>query len=95
MDVEISTVHSIKGETHVATLYLETYYKKKHDSERVHEQFKGQPYNGNDRDSISNLRVLYVGMSRPRYLLCLAIDKKHFKNIDSIYLQNTWDIVEC
>lgn len=95
VDVEISTVHSIKGETHVATLYLETYYKKKHDSERVHEQFKGQPYNGNDRDSISNLRVLYVGMSRPRYLLCLAIDKKHFKNIDSIYLQNTWDIVEC
>ena len=26
IDIEVGTVHSVKGETHVATLYMETFY---------------------------------------------------------------------
>ncbi len=33
IDIEVATVHSVKGETHAATLYLETSYFGKHESE--------------------------------------------------------------
>ena len=29
MEIEIATVHAVKGETHAATLYLETFFNKK------------------------------------------------------------------
>lgn len=32
IDVEVATVHSVKGETHAFTLYLETYYDRYHES---------------------------------------------------------------
>ena len=28
IEIEVSTVHSVKGETHAATLYLETFYNR-------------------------------------------------------------------
>jgi len=34
LTIEVGTVHSVKGETHTATLYLETFYKKT-DSQRL------------------------------------------------------------
>ena len=35
LEIEIATVHSVKGETHSATLYLETYYNKYYDVQRT------------------------------------------------------------
>ena len=94
IDIEVATVHSIKGETHASTLYLETYYNKKHESERLADQFKGIPYTGTDDDISKSLRVIYVGASRPRYLLCVALQKDRFDNIDCPELREIWDIVE-
>ena len=73
IDIEVATVHSVKGETHAATLYLETFYDRHHESDRLSEQFKGIAYTRADKKVLSSLRVIYVGMSRPRYLLCVAI----------------------
>ena len=42
MEIEIATVHAVKGETHAATLYLETFFNKYYESERLKEQFKGK-----------------------------------------------------
>ena len=39
--IEVGTVHSVKGETHTATLYLETYYDKKTCSDRLLPFLKG------------------------------------------------------
>lgn len=94
IEIEVATVHSVKGETHAATLYLETFYNKYYESERLKEQFKGVAYTGTDDDTLKSLRVVYVGMSRPRYLLCVAIQKDRFHSIDCQELREIWDVVE-
>lgn len=95
IDIEVETVHAVKGETHVSTLYLETSYYGLHESERLSEQFKGVPYTGTDGKILRSLRVVYVGMSRPRYLLCVAIHKNRFDNMDCPELREIWDVVEA
>lgn len=92
IDIEVATVHSVKGETHVSTLYLETFYNRCHESERLSDQFKGVVYAGNDDDILRSLRVAYVGMSRPRYLLCVAIQKDRFDAMDCEELRRIWDV---
>jgi len=94
IEVEIATVHSIKGETHIATLYLETYYNKKHETERVSEQLNGLAYTENDEDTKSTLRVMYVGMSRPKLLLCMAVEESRFKLLNYNELRKIWNVVE-
>ncbi len=95
VEIEVSTVHSVKGETHASTLFLETFYNRHYESERLKEQFKGIAYTGTDDDTLKSLRVVYVGMSRPRYLLCVAIQKDRFDNMDCNELREIWDVVEA
>lgn len=38
--------------------------------------------------------TIYVGMSRPRYLLCVAIQKDRFDNMDCRELREIWDVVK-
>lgn len=92
IDIEVSTVHAVKGETHAATLYLETFYNRHHESDRLAEQFKGFAYTGTDADTLKNLRVAYVGMSRPRYMLCVAIQQDRFDKIDCDELRKIWKV---
>ena len=49
---------------------------------------------GSDEDTLKNLRVIYVGASRPRYLLCVAIQKDRFDAMDCPELREIWDVVE-
>ena len=95
IEIEVATVHAVKGETHAATLYLETFFNKYYESERLKEQFKGIAYMGTDDDTLKSLRVVYVGMSRPRYLLCVAIQKDRFHTIDCQELREIWDVVDA
>ena len=84
---EVTTVHSVKGETHLATLYLETYFqndggKSEHsyESQRLIEQLKGVQINSNEQKKRKkqSAKMVYVGFSRPKYLLCLAAQKENF-----------------
>ena len=85
IEIEIGTVHSAKGETHTATLYLETFYKRgqgNYESERLKEQFKNIPVTKtlNDLKTCNDIikqsaKMAYVGFSRPTHLLCIAIEK--------------------
>ena len=53
LKIEITSVHSVKGQTHDATLYLESYYyedgkgnnAKSYESQRLANQFLGNPFN--------------------------------------------------
>ncbi len=94
VEVEIATVHSVKGETHVATLYMETSFKGKCESQRIGEQLCGIPYTGTSVDTKMSLRIAYVAMSRPRYMLCMAVKKENYNQLDSIRLSNLWEIIE-
>lgn len=93
IEVELATVHSVKGETHAATLYLETKYYK-YESEHFGEQLCGVPYQtrkGGIRIK-SALKVAYVGMSRPKYLLCYAIQEDRFDKLNKEKLKDVWNI---
>jgi DNA helicase II / ATP-dependent DNA helicase PcrA len=78
--VEIGTVHSSKGQTHTCTLYLETYYQGDYESTRLAEQFKGQgfPVTENRTYHQQSTVMLYVGLSRPTHLLCVAVHRDRF-----------------
>lgn len=78
LDVEVSTIHAVKGETHAATLVLET---------KNHQFDIGKLINhilGDTNDKPTGVRVpkfmkqLYVAFSRPQHLLCIAIDISRF-----------------
>jgi len=92
IDIEVATVHAVKGETHASTLYLETAYYGRHESEYLSQQFKGVPYAGIDDKMLRALKVVYVGMSRPRYLLCVAIQKDRFDQMNCDELREIWDV---
>lgn len=85
--VELSTIHGVKGETHDATLVLET-KNRAHDVGGMIRHLCGEHPNQNNRNrdlrdnphhtagnaaSKKFLRQLFVAMSRPKHLLCIAI----------------------
>lgn len=86
--VFVDTVHGVKGETHTATLYLETKYYRTC-GEHLINQLIGNPYEGYGEAGNSNrdmcMKVAHVGFSRPTDLLCVAINrdlvKQHAKGL--------------
>lgn len=71
--IEVGTVHSVKGETHTATVYLETSYHEL-DSERLLPFCLGK-YPATDAKKArhrANLKVAHVAFSRPTHLLAFA-----------------------
>ena len=76
--IEFDTIHGVKGETHDATLYLETDRRGASDLSRI------LPYYGVGKIGESPLynysrKLAYVGMSRPKNLLCVAMQSKTYK----------------
>ncbi len=83
----ISTVHAAKGQTHCTTMYVETSFYDKFESEwlitkkkatkRLPEHLGESPFFGDKIDAQTEgarkaMKMLYVGFSRPRQLLCYA-----------------------
>lgn len=98
IDVEVGTVHSAKGETHTATLYLETDYHSQRESDRIMDQLKGNAYDNPDSDDEirikETLKMAYVGMSRPTHLLCFAGKEENIMpNYDDLE-DNGWVIID-
>jgi DNA helicase-2/ATP-dependent DNA helicase PcrA len=92
--IEVATVHSVKGETHRATLYLETSFHKPC-GEYLIDQLIGNDYvkkKGGSRKEMC-LKVAHVGMSRPTHLLCVALNETLVeKNIEALE-GNGWKII--
>lgn len=96
VEIEVGTIHSVKGETHVATLYLETSYYGKHESQRILEQMKGVAYKARKSDTHIKeaLKMAYVGMSRPKYMLCFAIHRSRYDDALDIENGGMWEVAE-
>lgn len=82
VDIHVGTIHSAKGQTHTATLILETHYYE-HDLEDLLDWICGKQRgwkkeNGKRRGE--RLRLIYTAMTRPTHLLCLAIHRDVFAN---------------
>jgi len=95
IEIEVSTVHSVKGETHTATLYLDTYYQKKVDSERIIEFLKGNYPNDLIKKArhIECLKVSHVAFSRPTHLLAFACHENNINEHEIELKKNGWKII--
>ena len=76
VDIRVGSIHSVKGQTHLATLLLSTYWHK-HSAHRLMPWLLGERVNGNGVGTQDRQRLLhaYVAMTRPSHLLCLAVSR--------------------
>jgi superfamily I DNA/RNA helicase len=91
LEIEIATVHSVKGETHSATLYLETYYNKDYDVQRTLNYLQKASSSPNSLESTS-LKMCFVGMTRPTHLLCVAVHQDGVEDKIDYLQRNGWEI---
>jgi DNA helicase-2/ATP-dependent DNA helicase PcrA len=86
--VRVGSIHSVKGETHTATLVLDTFYYK-HNLSALKSWLLGQKSGGSGESaqSITRLKLHYVAMTRPSHLLCLATKDATFSAAELAILQ--------
>jgi len=89
--VSLDTVHNVKGETHTATLYLETYYKQ-YDLMRISEYLKKQYTIPKGKELTAALSIAYVGLTRPTHLLCLAMRQETMEGNEEDFKKAGWQI---
>ena len=90
--IVFDTIHGVKGETHDATLYLETDRQGASDLNRI------LPYFGAGKAGKSNLfdysrKLAYVGFSRPRTLLCVAMQSETYEKSKGVF-DKDWEIID-
>lgn len=83
VEVRVGSIHSVKGETHTATLILDTYYRKHH-LDALKPWLLGKKSGGGTGNNalFSRLRQHYVAMTRPSHLVCLAMREDCLTNAD-------------
>jgi DNA helicase II / ATP-dependent DNA helicase PcrA len=96
--IALATIHSVKGETHDATLVCETKYSHWYDIQEMAEFLCNpdavrpvadytQP-KSKETNRAAFMKRLFVAMSRPRYLLCLAMKKSHLTEAQRAHLRD-------
>lgn len=93
--IEIGTIHSVKGETHTATLYLESFYCNC-ETEKILGIFKGTQLTTDEKNKTRKAeaaKMAYVAMSRPTHLLCFACKKDHIAGHENDLKSNGWEII--
>jgi hypothetical protein len=80
--IHVGSIHSVKGQTHTATLVLETFWNQ-HNLNMLKPWIVGQREGWKHSDKAQQklrLKLHYVAMTRPAQLLCLAMKLNSFKN---------------
>lgn len=90
LSIEFDTVYGVKGETHDATLYLETETRNSSDIIRTAKLLSKNDRHVSDLYK-KNKNCVYVGLSRPRYLLCLAIRRNTYNSYKKFF--SKWQII--
>lgn len=104
-EIEITSIHAVKGQTHCATLYLESFYSRgygNYESERLRNQFMGTQTISETLATVRNshdlikqsAKMAYVGFSRPTDLLCIGIHKDRFDRLLTDINRDEWEIKE-
>jgi len=84
VQIKVGSIHSVKGQTHTATLILETFWNE-HNLDKLKEWILGDHSGWNSGDGKRQqvrLKLHYVAMTRPTHLLCLAMKKSTFSASD-------------
>lgn len=98
--VDIGTVHSVKGQTHCATLYVETsYYEYETQKARIMESLKKEEHafiltNNDNKRGKQALKMMYVGFSRPTHLLCFACLRENIVEQIDNFRSVGWEVFD-
>lgn len=94
--IEIATIHSVKGQTHCATMYIETsYYDYEINKIKDRKPFFKEKHACTKAREKETLKMLYVGFSRPTHLLCYAMQKNNLHDGDlQKFIASGWVILE-
>jgi len=86
--VRVSSIHAVKGETHTATLVLDTFFRSHH-LETLKPWLLGDRSGGGGANATlrSRLKLHYVAMTRAARLLCLALREDAFEQEEIVKLQ--------
>jgi hypothetical protein len=93
LPIRFNSIHGVKGETHAATLVVET-FARQHDLKELLPVLTAAKHGSQMRGSgIGHCKRVFVGMSRPSHLLCLAISAEHITDAEITALAtNGWKI---
>lgn len=101
VSIRLGSIHSVKGETHTATLVLDSFHRTHHLKSLIPWLMRKKPKAGatNVGENASlqeRLKLHYVAMTRPSHLLCLAMRKDSLKSkeIESLRALG-WEIIDC
>jgi DNA helicase-2/ATP-dependent DNA helicase PcrA len=103
--IRLGSIHSVKGETHTATLVLDTFFHAHHLNELKpwllgarsggFKDKKGAPQLESTR-LLGRLKLHYVAMTRPSHLLCVAMRKDAFTDDELGILKGRgWSVIDC
>lgn len=104
--IRLGSIHSVKGETHTATLVLDSYYHSHHLSE-LKPWLLGRKSGGSSMNrrgvqvlegsrTLARLKLHYVAMTRPTHLLCIAMRRDCFDQAELNEMAGRgWTIIDC
>ena len=102
IDIRLGSIHSVKGQTHLATLLLSTFWHD-HSAKQMMPWLVGKKSNGKKAGKRDYQRLLhtYVAITRPSHLLCLAMPRSALGNnpaaVDqtlATLMERGWNIAE-
>ena len=101
VSIRLGSIHSVKGETHTATLVLESFHQAHHLRKLIPWLTGKRPKAGKDNTGesvplIERLKLHYVAMTRPSHLLGLAMRRDAFSDTElNLMRKRGWHIIEC
>ncbi len=93
VQIRVGSIHSVKGETHTATLVLDTFFLT-HNLAKLKPWLLGKKLGRGTENlaTIKRLKQHYVAMTRPTHLLCLAMREDAFKANEIDKLKSLWRV---
>lgn len=95
IEINVANIHSVKGQTHTATLYMESSYYSGYESQRLESQFRGKSVTKKSGKRVKqSAKMAYVGLSRPTHLLCFAVHRSRWEKLKDDIPKDKWEIVQ-
>lgn len=96
VQIDLATIHAVKGETHAATLVLECFHHV-HDLKEVLPIIIGK-HDAQRLQSVNSIlpaaRRTFVAMTRPRNLVAFAVRKSHIEDLVPGFEAAGWKIID-
>ena len=94
IQVRLSSIHGVKGRTHLATLVLDTFWYDRN-IKSILPWLCNKPIKTPDKRDLMRLKCHYVALTRAKGLICIAAPKSSVSDSDrSLLAKVGWNIIE-